>query len=57
MTQLQDLSLVDTQITDAGLKHLEALTRLGHLYLHGSQVTDEGVEKLKQALPECKIYH
>jgi hypothetical protein len=25
------------------------------LWLPGTQVTDEGVKKLKQALPECQI--
>jgi hypothetical protein len=39
---------------DAGLVHLKELTELKSLSL-GTQVTDAGVEKLKQALPKCKI--
>jgi hypothetical protein len=41
------LSLIDTKLTDAGLKHLRELTRLYALYLSGTQVTDAGLEDLK----------
>ncbi len=58
-----------TQVSDAGLVHLEGLTRLQSLYLVGTvvnswgrdsvgtKVTDEGVTRLQQALPQCKIFH
>jgi hypothetical protein len=48
-TQLQEMILVGTGITDAGLVHLEGLTHLAYLILalDGSQVTDAGLEHLK----------
>ena len=42
-------------ITDAGLVHLKGLTNLEGLLLIGTQVTDAGVAKLKEALPDCRI--
>ena len=44
-------------ITDAGLEHLKGLTKLRSLRLSGTKVTHEGVNKLQQALPNCKIAH
>ncbi len=58
LTSLQELNLDNThQITDAGLVHLEGLTSLRMLFLHNTQITDAGVAKLKEALPECDITH
>ena len=44
-------------VTDAGLQHLARLTQLRELHLFHANVTDEGVTKLQQALPNCKITH
>ncbi|MGD0899850.1 MAG: hypothetical protein ABR915_18615 [Thermoguttaceae bacterium] len=41
--------------TDAVLEHLKGLAKLQRLYLDGTKVTDEGVKKLQEALPNCKI--
>ena len=49
------LWLNGTEITDARLVHLKALTNLERLYLGGTDVSDEAVDKLKEALPNCKI--
>ena len=49
------LLLSGPEITDAGLEHLEGLNKLKSLVLGDTQVTDAGVAKLKQALPECRI--
>ena len=46
LTNLQWLSLTDTQITDAGLVHLKDLTNLTTLYLP-KQITDAGLVHLK----------
>jgi len=52
--RLQTLWLENTQITDAGLVHLSGLTSLQELDLP-SQITDAGLAKLKEALPNCDI--
>ena len=46
MTNLETLSLVNTQITDAGLQHLKGLTKLRELRLY-TQITDAGLEHLE----------
>ena len=65
---LRYLSLQHTQITDAGLENLHQLTVLQELVLGSTlkvltpknlketPVTEAGVEKLRKALPECRIY-
>jgi hypothetical protein len=42
-------------VTDAGLEHLKSLASLKELELWDTQVTKEGLAKLKAALPNCKI--
>jgi hypothetical protein len=49
------LSLDDTQVSDAGLAHLEGLKRLGELRVHKTRVSDAGIEKLHRLLPRVKI--
>jgi hypothetical protein len=47
------------KVTEAGLRHLEALTHLEELYLGGTQIGDAGVEHLsafKQLNPEFTPY-
>ena len=45
------------KVTDAGLEYLKGLESLQHLDLRGTNVTDEGVNKLQRALPNCRISH
>ncbi|HEX4130988.1 MAG TPA: protein kinase [Pirellulales bacterium] len=54
-TELVELHLDYSKITDAGLRHLEPLTALTTLTLTGTQVSAAGVAKLQKALPKCKI--
>jgi len=37
--------------------HLKGLKKLSVLDVRGTQVTDAGVNELKQALPSAKIFH
>lgn len=62
LKQLADLSQLrvlwiwnGADVSDAGLRHLKGLAKLRVLSLGGSGVTDEGVKKLQQTLPECEI--
>ena len=40
-----------------GVNILKGLANLEHLLLYETQVTDEGVKRLRRALPKCKIQH
>ena len=55
LKSLRCLILGGTSVTDAGLEHLKALADLERLDVRRINVTDEDVEKLQQALPNCKI--
>jgi len=55
MTDLNVLSISDTKVTDAGLEHLTGFAGLRYLNISYTQVTGEGVNKLEQALPNCRI--
>ena len=55
LTNLQELDLAGTQVTDAGLVHLKGLTNLQELDLSYTQVTEGGVQEQRQALPNCNI--
>jgi hypothetical protein len=46
----------DMQVTDVGLAHLKRLLQLHWLYLYDTQTTDAGVKKLRQALPNCRVF-
>ena len=54
--RLQELSLTETQITDAGLVHLQVLTLLQDLSLRDTQVTDAGLIHLKRLNQLENIY-
>jgi hypothetical protein len=44
------------RVTDADLVYLKGLFKLETLDMSGTQVTDAGVAKLEQALPNVRIY-
>jgi hypothetical protein len=47
MTRITRLRLGGTQVSDAGLKHLEGMTEITNLGLWGTRVSDAGLEHLK----------
>jgi Leucine-rich repeat (LRR) protein len=55
MTSLSVLHLDHTAVTDAGLRELEALTKLILVSLHGTQVSDAAIARITQALPACNV--
>jgi hypothetical protein len=54
LTNLEWLSLGDTNVTDAELVHVEGLTNLTNLYLYDTKITDAGLVHLK-GLTSLKI--
>src|SRR5688572_25000168 len=57
LPQLSYLSLRYANVTDAGLYHLEGLTNLTTLDLTGTQVTFDGVSRLRSVLPGCNVIY
>lgn len=52
---LKRLSLEGLPVTDNDLMHLKSLAELQRLDLSYTEVTADGVARLQQALPNCKI--
>ena len=50
LTQLEELNLKGTEVTDSGLKHLKGLTKLKRLELPFRIITDAGLEHLKHLI-------
>ena len=48
MGQLKHLNLGGSQITDAGLRHLQGLASLQYLDISGTKITDNGLPYLKR---------
>ena len=53
MEYLEELNLNGTEVSD--LTPLAGMERLERLFLEGTKVTEEQIEQLKLALPNCKI--
>ena len=49
------LSLQGPKFDDRVIKHLVKLTRLESLTLSNTQLSEEGIARLRQALPRCRI--
>lgn len=56
LVKLKSITLYDTEITDAGIDRLHALRHLEYVNFRGSDATDDGVVRLREALPKCKVY-
>jgi hypothetical protein len=54
LKNLKELSLKQTDVTDAGLAHLHSLTGLRKLNCGGTGVTPGGLKSLRQALPNLQ---
>ncbi len=55
-TKLRSLDLDGcSEVTDAGLVHVRKLKNLEYLSVKGTQITPEGIEELKRALPDCNV--
>jgi Leucine-rich repeat (LRR) protein len=54
-SELEELDLRDSAVTDKGIITLRTLKKLKRLDLRGAPVTERGVAALARALPECEI--
>lgn len=54
-TDLEELDLRDSEVTDQGILQLKTLKSLKRLDLRGAPVTEQGVQRLARVLPECEI--
>ncbi|VTU01755.1 serine threonine protein partial : Serine/threonine protein kinase with PASTA sensor(S) (Fragment) OS=Rhodopirellula sallentina SM41 GN=RSSM_02570 PE=4 SV=1: Pkinase: LRR_6 [Gemmataceae bacterium] len=55
MPRLRSLSLYGTGVSDAGVAALAEIPALGEVILTGTRVTAAGAERLRKALPRCKV--
>jgi hypothetical protein len=56
LTDLEELVLSGTQVTDGGLQHLKGMTRLKRVSLGRTRVTEAGIADLQQALPGLTVH-
>ena len=55
LKNLQKLDIGGTMVGDQGLWYLTHLRKLGYINLSDTQVTGEGIDKLKVALPGIEV--
>ena len=55
LSQLRELCLSNTEVSDAGLDNLTGLHELERLWVIGTKVTGAGEKKVKQTLPNCSV--
>ena len=55
LKSVEILDLGDTSVTDALLGQLEAMKGLKVLFISGTKVTPEGVERFRKARPDCRV--
>jgi hypothetical protein len=53
---LSDLELSGTRVTDSGLMSLAEAKKLKRLSVTLTRVTPKGIDELKNALPNCKVW-
>ena len=55
ISSLERLVLNPTSVTDDELQALTALPKLKWLYVRGPNLSQAGTDRLKEAMPDCKI--
>ena len=53
--ELGELSLVEADVTDAGLKHIAAMPNISYLKLRGTRITSAGLQALRVQKPTLTI--
>lgn len=57
LSRCTGLDLSGTEITDASLDYLKTLTQLEALDIRNTKVTRKGGDRLRAALPRCRVIH
>lgn len=52
---VEELDLRSTEITDAAIPHLSSLKNLRLLMVSQTYLTQDGIRRLKTALPNCHV--
>jgi hypothetical protein len=56
LPRLEQVSLSNTKVTDAGLLHLAEIGSLKRILLHRSLITEEGLRRFHKAKPDVDIF-
>lgn len=57
LSELKWLVIMNSAVTDAGLRHFAKLKAIERIDLDGSNVTEKGVRDLQRALPGARIFY
>jgi hypothetical protein len=57
MRSLQRLNLTGAKLSDPGLNSLHTLQHLKSLQVVRTGISDQAVDALRKALPECRVEH
>ena len=52
---LDELKLSDVRLSEAGVEAVLALKGLTRLELYSTEITEEGLQRLREGLPKCEI--
>ena len=55
LKNLEYLNIFETEVTDAALVSAAKIKSLQHIYLYQTKVTEDGIKKLRVALPKCEV--
>lgn len=55
MDGLESLSLDHTNVTDECIETIATLGDLQRLWIGGTKISDDGIKRLREKLPYCKI--
>ncbi len=55
LKSLEVMNLCDTNVTDASIPCIQKMTSLRHLWLHNSEITQWGYQKLQATMPNTSI--
>lgn len=57
LPKLEKLQLTGVPITDAGITQLASMVSINELFIRWTKITNSGAERLRQALPNCRVHH